>query len=428
MGPLGIFLLSLSTIVILMILGMPIAFVLGIVSSAIFVIKGYPLVQIPHMMTTGLAKFVLLVIPFFVLVGKLMNVTRLTDRIFDFANSCVGHLKGGLGQVNILSSLIFAGMSGSALADVQGLGIIEIKAMSDRGYPKEFAAAVTIASSTIGPIIPPSVPMVVYAAIAEVSVAKLFLGGVIPGILMTVFMMILVYFLSRNRNFPVSPRTNLREFLVSFLYSLTALIIPLILLAAILFGIATPTEIGAIAIVYILILGGVFFKDLNLSAFWQAVKSTVAATASILLIVSMATFYSKLLSLEQVPQMLVHYVSLITTSQVTFLLSVNVLFLILGCFLEPISIMVIILPILLPMVRLLEIDYIHFGVITVFNLMIGLITPPFGLCLYAVSDITKISVFRLARDVLPFLIPLIMTLLIITFFPKLIMLIPNLVR
>lgn len=426
-----LFALTMFVIVTLMLLGVPITFTLAIVSAAVLIIKGYPLGLIPHMMITGVESWVLLAVPFFVLTGYLMNASKLTDKIFDFANACLGHIRGGLGHVTILANMIFAGISGAALADVQGLGVVTIKAMTDKGYDKEFAAGVTVAASTIGPIIPPSIPMVIYAAIAEVSVAKMFLAGFVPGILMGFAMMVLVYFMAKGEGFSVKPdpRPTLRHVWATFVHSIPSLVIPAILLAAILLGIATPTEIGVISIVYIVVVVGCVYRSLDWGAAWGAVRATAEATSGILIILASAALYSKMLAMEQVPQNITKYVLQVTqNSPVAFLLAVNVLLIILGCFLDTTAIMVITLPILLPIARLLHIDLIHFGIVVVFNLMIGLLTPPFGLCLYAIVNMTKIPMDRMVRAIAPFFIPLLVTLAIITFAPKLIMFLPNLAR
>lgn len=387
--------------------------------------------MVPHLMTTGVESWVLLAVPYFILTGALMNASKLTDNIFNFANACVGHIRGSLGHVNVLASMIFAGMSGAALADLQGLGRVEIKAMTDKGYDLEFSAAVTASSSTIGPIIPPSIPMVVYAAIAEVSVAKLFLAGFVPGVAMGLGMMGIVYYLALDKNFPVKPepRATLRQLLQAFVRAIPSLVIPVILLGAILFGVATPTEIGVISIMYIIILFGLLFKTLPWKDAWQAIWETARSSGAILIILATATLYAKVLAMEQVPRILTNYVLAVThNNPAIFLLAVNILLLILGCFLETTSIMVITLPILLPMARGLGIDFVHFGIIVVFNLMIGLLTPPFGLCLYAICDMTGISITRMSRAIAPYFVPLLLTLLFITYVPKIIMFIPNLVK
>ncbi len=426
-----LFAISLAIIVILMLAGVPITFTLGIVSAMVLIVKGYPLGLIPHLMITGVESWVLLAVPFFILTGQLMNASKLTDKIFDFANACIGHIKGGLGHVNILASMIFAGISGAALADVQGLGLVEIKAMTDKGYDKEFSAAVTVASSTIGPIIPPSIPMVIYAAIAEVSVAKMFLAGFLPGIVMGLAMMVLVYIMAMNPNFPVKPdpRPTFRHLWTTFIHSIPSLVIPGILLSAILFGVATPTEIGVISIVYIILVVGFAYRSLDWAAAWAAVKGTAEATSAILIILATAALYSRMLAMEQVPQQMTRFILGTTGNNPTlFLIAVNVLLLFLGCFLDTTAIMVITLPILLPIAKLLGIDFIHFGIIVVFNLMIGLLTPPFGLCLYAIVNMTKIPMDRMVRAVAPFFIPLLLTLVFITFAPRPIMFLPNLIK
>jgi tripartite ATP-independent transporter DctM subunit len=412
-----------------MIIGVPITFTIGIVSTGLLLIKGYPLALIPHMMTTGVESWVLLAVPFFILVGQLMNYSKLSEKIYDFATAAVGHLVGSLGHVNIVASIIFAGVSGAALADVQGLGVVEIKAMTEKGYDKPFSAAITAASSTIGPIIPPSIPMVIYAAIAEVSVAKLFLAGFIPGIFMGLSMMIFVYFIAKKRKFPVFPKATLKQFIASFISAIPALIIPSILLGSIIFGIATPTEIGVIAIFYILFVIGIIYKDLSWQDVWKAVKQTVSSTSSILIILATASVYGKVLTMEQIPQIMTNFILQYThNNPLMFLLALNILLLFLGCFLDNIAVMVIIVPIIVPIASALGINEVHLGVIVVFNLMLGLLTPPFGLVLYAICDMVKISMLQMTKEIMPFFLALLLVLFLITFSPKLVLLLPNLIK
>lgn len=423
-----IFLLSLGAILLLMVIGVPVAFALGTVAAGMLFMFDYPLRLVPHLMTTGVDVFVLLAIPFFVLTGQLMNLANLTDRIFSFADSAVGHIPGGLGHVNISASMIFAGVSGAALADVQGLGTVEIKAMTDAGYKRGFSAAITAASSTIGPILPPSIPLVIYGVIAEVSIGELFVAGFLPGILMGLTMMVLVYFLALRTEMPTKVRASIAVLVRNFVLALPALVIPVLLVAAFLFGIATPTEIGVLSIVYILILIFLVTRSLPWSAVWACIERTAAATASIMLILSTASLYGKVLALEQVPQILTGNILEFTASPLAFLLAVNVLLLVLGCVLDGIAVMVILLPILLPISAQLGIDPVHFGVVVVLNLMIGLITPPFGLALFAITDIAKISTAQMIRSIAPFLVPLFASLLIVTLWADLVLLLPRLMR
>lgn len=412
---------------VLVLLNLPIAFSLGLTSLGYLLFKGMPLVILPHRIAGGIDSFPLLAIPFFILAGNLMNNGGVTRRIFNFCSELVGHIPGGLGHVNVAASIIFAGMTGSALADASGLGTVEIKAMEEEGFDTPFSAAVTVASSTIGPIIPPSIPFVVYGVLAEVSIGRLFLGGFIPGLLMGLAMMVLIYFIAKKRNYPRHKRTTLKRLFASFIDSLPSLAAPFIIIGSIVTGIASPTEAGVVATVYALILGVVVYRELKFPDIKAAMIETFETTATIMLVVGCASLFGWILTGEQLAVTLTQVVTSLTVNPVAILLAVNVLLLILGCFMETTSIMVILVPILAPVLQRIGVDMVQFGVVMTLNLMIGLLTPPFGMGLFVVSKVAKIPVADTLKETLPFLIPLGAVLLAITLYSPFVTWLPRLI-
>ncbi|MFZ5437002.1 MAG: TRAP transporter large permease [Bacillota bacterium] len=410
---------------LLVVANVPIGFSLGITSMGYILLKGMPLLVLPHRICGGIDSFPLLAIPFFVLAGQLMNNGGVTRRIFGFSSELVGHIPGGLGHVNIIASIIFAGMTGSALADTAGLGTVEVKAMEEEGFDTPFSAAVTVASSTIGPIIPPSIPLVIYGVLAEVSIARLFLGGFIPGLLMGLAMMVLVYFIAKRRAYPRRKRTTRRRLVASFFDSLPSLAAPIFIVGSIVTGVASPTEAGVVAVIYALFLGGILYRELKLKDIYSALRETFQTTAVIMFVVGAAALFGWTLTREQLAIKLTQYVASISVSPVVILLAVNVLLLMLGCFMETTSIQVLLTPILAPVMKLIGVDLVHFGVVMVLNLMIGLLTPPFGMGLFVVSRVARIPVAKTIREVLPFLVPLLAVLLIITLYPPAVTWLPS---
>jgi len=381
---------------------------------------------IAQRMVNGLDSFPLLAVPFFILVGELMNTSSVTSRIFSFANSIVGFIPGGLGHVNVLNSMIFAGMSGAAVADAAGIGRVEIKAMNEQGFDNEFSAAVTAASSTIGPIIPPSIPMVIFGMVANVSIPALFIGGILPGILMGISMMVVVYIVSVRRHYPRSDRFSMRLVKTTFLKALPSLMTPVILIGGILGGVFTPTEAAAVAVVYALFLGCLIYRDIPIAELGEIIFRTSISTAIILIIISTAAVIGLFVAREQVPQKLVVSLSSISKNPIIILLSINIMLLFLGCFLDTTAIIVILTPILLPVIKMFGIDPVHFGVLMILNLMIGLLTPPFGLIMFVICDICKISVFQFTKATLPFIIILLVTLFLVTYIPEIVLFLPRL--
>lgn len=420
-------LLILLPFTVFLLIGMPIAFVL-IATSVIYVVaKGIPLSLLAHRMCFSLDSFPLLAIPLFILAGKLMNTGGISNRIFRFANSLVGHIRGGLGHVNVVASVIFAGMSGTALADVGGLGEIELKAMTEAGYDRKFSSAVTLASATIGPIIPPSVPLVIYGVLAEVPVTRLFLGGFLPGIVMAAVLMLAIYFYAKKRNYPTSQRASLKELALSFLDALPAMLSPLIIILGLTTGIFSPTEAAGIAVVYALILGGLIYRELKLSNLITITKEVVESTTMVMFVIASALLFSWVISAEQIPQMIAQSILSIGNTPVKFLILVNLLLLILGMFMENNAIMLLMIPILVPAAITMGISPVHLGIVMVLNITTGLLTPPVGLALYMMKDMTGLSFEDTVKGILPFLIPLLISLFIITFNPDIVLFVPNLI-
>jgi len=385
-----------------------------------------PLVIQAQRMVQAFVSFPLLAVPLYILTANLMNQSKITDRLFFFAKMLVGFIPGGLGHVNIISSMIFAGMSGSAMADSAGLGRIEIKAMKEAGYPLPFSAAVTAASSTIGPIIPPSIMMIIYGMLSEQSVAELFVAGAIPGFLMGFAMMVLVFFMSRKANYPRIPFPGLFNLATSFIRALPPLMTPVIIMGGILGGIFTPTEAAVVAVVYSFLLGR-FYRNLTLSQTFDVLKVSAVNTASIVWIFCNASIFSWILTIENLPQLACDWLINVTSETWIVLIILNVFLLIAGCILDPTPLLMIIAPIVIPILVKFNIDPVHFGVVMVLNLLIGLLTPPVGLGLFVVSDIAQIPFSKVCKAVLPFFIPLLLVLILITYIPQITLFLPNLI-
>lgn len=408
------------------IIGMPLAFSLGISTTiAIVATMDVPLSIIVERMIDGVDDFLLLAVPLFIFAAGIMNRAGITDRIFSFARSLVGSFPGALGHSNVLASIVFAGISGSAVADNASLGKIEIKAMEDQGYPKTFAAAVTCASSTIGPIFPPSIPMVIFGGIAGVSVGKLFLGGVIPGLLIAVALMVMIFYYSIRRNYPRDEKFSFHKVRKEFMASFFPILTPVIIVGGIVLGIFTPTEAAAFTVVYAFILGFFVYRELKLSMIPEIALETIVTSAVVMLIISSASAFSWVLTMEQLGNILVQWAAS-AASPLLFLLIINVILLILGMVMETTAVLIIMTPFFVPVAQALGIDMIHFGVMMVLNLMIGLSTPPFGLGLFTVSEVSKISLEDVIKGIIPFIPVLIIVLLLVTLFPTLTTWLPNL--
>ena len=410
----------------LMALNIPVAY--AMLLAAIFyltVLDQVPLIVVAQQAAAGTDQFLLLAIPFFFLAAELMGVGGSLQRLMDFSHALVGHVRGGLGQVNILSSMMFAGMTGSAIADAAGPGRIEIEMMRRAGYDIGFTAAITGASATIGPIIPPSIPFVVYGSLAEVSVGKLFMAGILPGIAMGLFLMASVWWVAGRRRFPLDAWPGWAAVGGRFVRALPALVLPVVILGGIFTGMFTPTESAVAASGYALLLGLVT-RELRLAQLGAILLRVGADTSRIMLIVVASTVFSWILAREGVPQELAAATLTLTDRPWLVLLLINLLLLALGTVMEPLPIMVLVVPILMPLVRSLGIDPVHFGVVFTLNLMIGLITPPVGLIMFAMMDIARISMLRFARETMPFLLALLLVLLLITYVPGIVLLLPRL--
>ena len=409
----------------LMLLRVPVAFSMSIAAVAALSISDIPLVLVPQRMFTALDSFPMLAVPLFIFVGEVMNTGGITQRIFRFAREWVKHLTGSLGHVNVISNIIVAGMSGAAVADASAIGVVEIKAMEENGFDRDWSAALTAASSTIGPIIPPSIPLVIYAIITETSIGRLFLGGVVPGVLMGVSLMVLVYIMAKKRGYKVEKPATMKERLVATWRAIPSLMTPIIMIVGIVAGVVTPTEAAGIAAVYAIFLGFVIHRELTLPMLYHMLLRTVHTTSVIMLIICSASAITWVVMSSGLPQTLAGFLLSITQSKMVLLILINVVLLILGCFLESNSIIMIMVPVLLPLVNALHVDLIQFGVFFVLNVMIGLITPPVGMCLYVVSNVGNVPFDKVARQILPFIVPLLVVLVLITAIPDLVTWLPN---
>ncbi|KJS23245.1 MAG: ABC transporter permease [Clostridiaceae bacterium BRH_c20a] len=412
--------------VILTVIGMPLAFSLGISSFlTIAFMMNVPLGVLVERMIIGVDSFLLIAVPLFILAANIMNKAGITTKIFSFARSIVGSLPGSLGHANILASVVFAGISGSAVADNAALGRIEIKAMDDQGYPRKYSAAITCASATIGPIFPPSIPMVIYGGIAGVSVGKLFLGGVIPGLLIALTLMILNHNISVKNNYPRDESFSLgnvvREFRASFLPIMT----PALIVGGIVFGIFTPTEAAAFAVFYAFILGLFIYRELKWSMIPGIFLETICTSTIVLFIISAASVLQWILTVEQLGVKLANMATSVD-SPLIFLIIINLILFLFGMVMETTAVLIIMTPFFVPIAQSLGIDLVHLGVAMVLNLMIGLSTPPFGLGLFTVSEVSELSIEDLAIAILPFIPVLIISLVLVILFPALTLWLPSL--
>ncbi len=375
---------------------------------------------------TGTNSFTLLAIPLFLLAAKLMNTGGITRKLFAFCMKVVGWLPGGLGHVNILSSVIFAGMSGTAVSDAGGLGAIEIRAMNENGFDNDFSCCVTAASSTLGPIIPPSIPLVVYATVSGASVGALFMAGIIPGIVMAFIMMVVVTIYAVKRHYPRTKFPTAGEFFHALKEGFLPLMAPFILLVGIYGGVFTPTESAAIVVLYSLVLDVFIYRELTMKKFIAILKETVRDSLTIALIMAGATFFGYVATRAKIPQMILASMTSIVSNKFTLLIIINVFLLIIGCFLETASAITIVVPLILPLLAAYDINLTQFGIVMVLNLMIGLLTPPFGLVLFVISKIGNISIGRFSKALVPWLGALLAALLLVTFIPQLSLWFPTL--
>ncbi len=415
---------------VLLLLGMPVVFAMGLASVVFLVLfgQGLPLTVIPHQLVAGVDNFPLLAIPFFFLAGELMNAAGITQRLVAFSTALVGHIRGGLAYVVIITNIIMAGFSGTALADASATGSVLIPAMKREGYDPEFAAAVTSAAATIGPIIPPSIPMIIYAVIAEASVGSLFLAGVIPGLLMGLYLFATVYYISKRRGYPVQERSGLADLWRTSRRAFWAIMAPVIILGGIITGIVTPTEAGVLAVIYSLLVGAFIHRELRLTDLPRIFCHTAVGTGVIMIIVGASGIMGWLVANLRIGDVVVGGVTALTQSPWAILLLLNIFFLLVGCLMDPLAGMLIFIPVLLPLIKHVHIDPIHFGLVVVLNLMIGLLTPPVGYLLYMSAEMAEVPVERVIREVTPLLLALLAVLAISTYWPALVMVLPNAFR
>jgi tripartite ATP-independent transporter DctM subunit len=408
-------------------IGVPVAIALGGASLLYVIVEGVqPHLVVVHRMVGGTDSFPLLAIPFFIMAGSLMNSSGITVRIFGFAMALVGWLRGGLGHVNVVASIIFAGMSGTAVADAAGLGMIEIKAMRDQGYDLDFSVGITGGSSTIGPIIPPSLPMVIYGVMANASIGQLFAAGFLPGLTMGLALMAMIVWFSHRRGYRRDASFSVSNLWVATKRAFLPLMTPVILVGGMITGAFTPTEAAIAATVYALALGLFVYRTLSLKRLIKISFETVETTAIILLIVAGASIFGYLITTSKITDHVADAVLAITTQPWAILLLVNVFLLIVGCFMETIAAITILVPVLIPLMDRIGVDPVHFGVVMVLNLMIGLLTPPVGMVLYVLARVANISLDRTTKACAPFLIPLLVTLAVVTYWPSMVMFLPNL--
>ncbi|MEQ1956094.1 TRAP transporter large permease [Mesorhizobium sp. CN2-181] len=422
------FSLTVLAIVALSFLGLPIGHAMIGGSILYLLLAGLDMGTAAEQLLNGMySNYILLAVPLFILAAELMNIGSMTDRLMSFCNAIVGRFRGGLAYVNIVQSIIFAGMSGSAIADAAGTGKMMQQMMTRDGkYPGSYAAALTAVTAVIGPIIPPSIPMVIYALVSDASIGYLFLAGVVPGLLMALAQMVIVFFDARRKNFPVEAPTPLRELPLITRRALPSLMMPVVLLGGIYTGATTPTEAAAVAAAYALLISTVLYRSVSYSDFYRSVLASARTTASIGMLIAGALVFNYVITVENIPQTLTTILQAWDLSPTGFLILVNVILLVLGCLLEGTTILLVVVPVLIPTARALGLDMVHFGVVVVVNIMIGLITPPYGLLLFIMTRIAEVPLRDLVRDTLPFLWAMVGSLVLITFFPGLVLWLPRL--
>ena len=417
----------LAVMVATLLMRMPIGFGMLAGGIAYLLAKGQDLGLVAEQVCNGLYNnYVLLSVPMFVFAANIMNAGTVSERLFDFCRILVGRMRGGLAQVDIVVSVIFSGMSGSAIADAAGPGLVTIREMLKKPeYTPGFAGAVVVASATLGPIIPPSIPMVIYALVSGTSVGALFLGGVVPGVCMALLMMLVVHLIATRRNMPREAPVPLRDWPQIFFRGALPLSMPLVLLGGIYSGAFTPTEAAAVAALHALVLAALVFRALSWKSFWAVVLESTRSSAVITLILAGSFILNYAFTAEGVPQAMAHWVDGMQLSRLQFLLFVNLLFLVLGCFLDVSVLLLVFVPMLLPAVKLLGIDLVHFGVLVVLNMMIGLIHPPFGMLLFVIKALTGIPIGAMMKEGWPFLLMLLALLLAMTLFPQIVLWLPQ---
>jgi tripartite ATP-independent transporter DctM subunit len=422
------FSLSIYAIVALALFGLPIGYSMIVATIFYLLLMGLDLSTAAEQIMNGmLNSYVLLAVPLFIFSAELMNLSKMTDHLLEFCDMLVGRLRGGLGHINVVQSIIFSGMSGSAIADLAGTGKVQIEMMTKNNrYPVSYAAAITAATAVIGPIIPPSIPMVVFALISDTSVGYLFLGGVIPGLLMAAGQMAVNSYMAHKHDFPVEKPIPFREWPCITWRAFPALMMPVVLLWGIYGGVMTPTEAAAVAAAYAFIVGILWYRNFGMRDTYTAVITTARSTASIGMLIASALAFNYVVTVEQIPEVVRSLMAGYDLSANLFLFWVNIILLVLGCMLEGTTIILVVLPIFIPTAKALGIDLVHFGVVTVFNIMIGLILPPHGLLLFIAQAISGASLRHIIRDMMPFVYSMVIALFIITYFPETVLWLPRL--
>jgi len=415
------------TFLVLLFLRVPVSMAIGIATLIPLMILGKNLAIVPQYMLEGVHSVPLLAVPFFILAGNIFNTMGLSKRIWDFALHLVGHHKGGMGHVMVVANMIFAGISGSALADAAGLGLIGIPAMEKQGYRRSFSTAIALCSSVIGPMIPPSINLILYGVLAQVSIGRLFIAGVVPGLIIGLAMMATIYFFAATGRepCPVQPRKSLPQVGRSFVRNSPALVIPVIIIMGMGFGVITPTEVGVVATLYAIVLG-CFYREASLKQIYASLVDSVKSTTMIMVIIAVSTVAGWVYAYEGTSLKLAEWMFTLTQNKFLLLLLINLFLLVLGCLLEPIPVLILTTPIFLPIVQQLGLDPVQFGIVMSFNITIGIITPPMGIGLYVMMGVIDIKFETLVRVCLPFFIPLIACLLLFTYVPEISMWLPNL--
>lgn len=413
---------------ILLLIGVPIAFSLGLSSLFYLFTNNIPLTVIAQKFYSGMDSFTLLCIPGFMLAGALMNGGGITRRILDFCNSFLGHFRGSLALVNIVASMVFAGISGTAIADVCSLGGMLIPAMVDDGYDDDFSVAVTAASSVVGPIIPPSVPMVIAGSCVSISVGKMFQAGIIPGILLGLALCIPTYIISVKRNYPRHEKASWRVRLETTRDAIWAMLMPVILLGGILSGVFTPTEASIVTCAYALVVGVFVYKEIRITDVPRIVWENIRACASIIVLIGLANVFAYILTAERIPQMVANSILSITDNRVVVILLINVVLLFVGMFMESLAAILITFPVLLPVATAVGMEPVHFALMAILNLMLGLTTPPVGMCVCTGAQIGKISAFKAFKATVPFLATSLIVLALVSFVPQLTLWIPSILN
>ena len=421
------FSLCVAAMTALAFLGLPIGHAMIAGSILYLALAGLDMGTAAEQLLNGMySNYIILAVPLFILAAELMNIGSMTDRLLTFCNAVVGRFRGGLAYVNIVQSIIFAGMSGSAIADAAGTGkLMQQMMVKDGKYPASYAAALTAVTAVIGPIIPPSIPMIIYALVSDASIGYLFLGGVVPGLLMAFAQMVIVFFDARRKNFPVEDPTPLRELPLVTWRAFPALMMPVVLLGGIYSGVTTPTEAAAVAAAYALLVSVVLYRSVQFADFYRSVLASARTTASIGMLIAGALVFNYVVTVENIPQSLSAILRTRDFSPLGFLILVNVILLILGCVLEGTTILLVVVPVLIPTAQALGVDMVHFGVVVVVNIMLGLITPPYGLLLFIMTRIAEVPLRALVRDTMPFLGAMVVALVLITLFPGLVLWLPR---